>query len=89
MLQLTNVEQTSELDHGEPKEWWIVPDELIKIKQASPLADELPHQWTLELGNGSSSLMENPLYKRMHSKSAKSSRDFSSKTQSVDILPVV
>ena len=41
MLQLTNVEQTSELDHGEPKEWWIVPDELIKIKQASPLADEV------------------------------------------------
>ena len=41
MLQLTNVEQTSELDHGEPKEWWLFRVKLIKIKRASLLADEV------------------------------------------------
>lgn len=36
MLQLTNVEQTSELDHGEPKEWWIVSGEIDQNKTSEP-----------------------------------------------------
>ena len=36
MLQLTNVGQTSELDHGEPKEWWIVSGEIDQNKTSEP-----------------------------------------------------